>query len=249
MNHDYLDINRADWNAYAAEYQSRALEALERAPDAWGVWRIPESELNILGDVRGKSVLEFGCGAAQWSIALAKRGAHPVGIDLSQAQLRYASTLQSKHRLSFPLIECSATSVPLPNASFDVVFCDHGAMTFADPYHTVPEAARLLKPGGLLAFCLSSPLREICYDKSSEKVGRTLRSSYFELHRSEEDGSVTFCLGYGAWIALFRSHGFAVERLEELRPPQSTETVYGSYVPYDWARDYPGEIIWVARKL
>ena len=40
---------------------------------AWGTSQIPESELRILGDVAGKDILEFGCGAAQWSIALAQR--------------------------------------------------------------------------------------------------------------------------------------------------------------------------------
>ena len=57
---------------------------------AWGVWQVPESELQVLGDVRDKDVLELGCGAAQWSIALARVGARPVGIDLSERQLDHA---------------------------------------------------------------------------------------------------------------------------------------------------------------
>ena len=46
------------------------------------MWQLPESELRVLGDVSGRDVLEFGCGAAQWSIALAAQGAR-VGDDLS----------------------------------------------------------------------------------------------------------------------------------------------------------------------
>ena len=42
------------------------------APLAWGAWRRPESELQVLGDVTGRDVLELGCGAAQWSAALAR---------------------------------------------------------------------------------------------------------------------------------------------------------------------------------
>jgi len=42
--------------------------------------------------------------------------------------------------------------------SFDIVFCDHGAMTFADRHRTVPQAARVLRPGGLFAFNVGSIL-------------------------------------------------------------------------------------------
>ena len=60
---------------------------------AWGVWQIPEAELHVLGDVDGRDILELGCGAAQWSIALAQAGARPVGLDLSDRQLEHARRL------------------------------------------------------------------------------------------------------------------------------------------------------------
>ncbi|MGI9184330.1 MAG: RNA polymerase sigma factor [Solirubrobacteraceae bacterium] len=61
----------------AAEVFAAVMLAAGRyRPDAWGVWQRPESELNVLGDVAGRDVLELGCGAAQWSIALRERG-HP----------------------------------------------------------------------------------------------------------------------------------------------------------------------------
>src|SRR6202011_4439836 len=111
----------------------------------------------VLGEVRGKDVLELGCGAAQWSIALALLGARCVGLDNSERQLAHARRLMSEAGVTFPLVHASAEDVPLPAASFDVVFCDHGAMSFADPERTVPEAARLLRPGGLFAFNAESP--------------------------------------------------------------------------------------------
>ncbi|HTD37568.1 MAG TPA: class I SAM-dependent methyltransferase, partial [Candidatus Limnocylindrales bacterium] len=97
------------------------------------MWSIPESELNVLGDVRGKDVLELGCGAAQWSIALAGLGARCVGLDNSARQLEHARRAMAAAGVDFPLVHASVENVPLPDASFDVVFCDHGAMTFADP--------------------------------------------------------------------------------------------------------------------
>jgi ubiquinone/menaquinone biosynthesis C-methylase UbiE len=107
--------------------------------------------------VVGKDVLELGCGAARWSIALAQQGARPVGLDFSSQQLQYADRLMREAGVDFPLIEASAEQVPLPAASFDIVFCDWGAMTFCDPYRTVPEVACLLRPRGLFAFSSSTP--------------------------------------------------------------------------------------------
>ena len=247
-NKDYAAANRAHWEAQSDEYQRRHGAALAAHPLAWGVWRIPEARLRILGDVAGKDILEFGCGAAQWSIALAKLGARPVGLDQSARQLEHARRLMREGGVDFPLIETSATAVPLPDAGFDIVFCDHGATSFADPYEAIPEATRLLRPGGLLAFCLSSPLLEICYNDASERVTTTLEKPYFDLHRIEDGGQIAFQLPYGAWIRLFRENGLLVERLEELRPDEGAETTYTGYVDIEWARRWPAEILWSVRK-
>jgi ubiquinone/menaquinone biosynthesis C-methylase UbiE len=151
------------WEATSDSYEQQHAAALS-ADDAmaWGLWRIPEAELHVLGDVKGKDVLELGCGAARWSIALAQRGARPVGLDLSPRQLAHARRLMAAARVAFPLVEASAEAVPLPTASFDIVFCDWGAMTFCDPARTVPEAARLLlvTPYGRNSYGLSQALRQ-----------------------------------------------------------------------------------------
>ncbi len=83
--------NQASWDAYSDEYQSlHGGQLANHDGYAWGMFQVPEEELHILGDVAGKDILEFGCGAAQWSIALAKRGGRVVGIDLSERQLEHA---------------------------------------------------------------------------------------------------------------------------------------------------------------
>lgn len=156
--------NRDSWNADSATYQQdHGAQLAVSGGAAWGVWQFPESELRILGDVEGKDVLEYGCGAAQWSIALAKLGARPVGLDISERQLEHARRLMADAGVDFPLIHASATDVPLPDASFDIVFCDHGATSFGDPYRTVPEAARLLRRDGLFAFSHGSPILDLCW--------------------------------------------------------------------------------------
>ncbi len=193
---------------------------------AWGVWSIPECDLQILGDVAGKDVMEFGCGGAQWSIALTKLGARCVGLDNSERQLEHARANQRGVGVEFPLVHGSAENVPLPDGSFDIIFCDHGAMSFVDPARTVPEAARLLRSGGILAFSAETPLHFICWDDDADAVGTTLKHNYFEERSAYDGSSVCFSLPYGEWIALFRANGFEIESLVELRPPEGATTTY-----------------------
>jgi SAM-dependent methyltransferase len=191
--------NRASWDAYSDEYQSlHGPQLATHDGYAWGMFQIPEEELQVLGDVAGKDVLEFGCGAAQWSIALAKRDARVTGIDLSERQLEHARENVAAAGVDVRLVHASAESVPLPDASFDIVFCDHGAMTFADPYRTVPEAARLVRPGGLFAFSHGSAIADLVWPEGEEHMGDHLVVDYFGLRRLEDDGDVTFQLPYAA---------------------------------------------------
>ncbi len=246
---DHEAQNRASWNADSDDYQARHGEQLAASTGlAWGVMQIPEAELHVLGDVVGKDILELGCGAAQWSIALARLGARPVGIDLSERQLEHARRLMAEAGLDFPLIHGSAEHVPLPDASFDIVFCDHGAMTFADPYRTVPEAARLLRSGGLFAFSHHTPIELIAWPLDSDKVGDRLVVDYFGMHRLDDGETSTFQLPYGEWIRLFRANGLVVEELIEPRPADGATSSYRTDEELAWARRWPAEEIWRVRK-
>jgi len=241
--------NQASWDAYSDEYQRlHGGQLANHDGYAWGMFQVPEEELHILGDVADKDILEFGCGAAQWSIALAKRGGRVVGIDLSERQLEHARRLVDAAGVEVELVHASAESVPLPDASFDIVFCDHGAMTFADPYRTVPEAARLLRSGGLFAFSHGSAIADLVWPVGEEHMGDRLLVDYFDLRTIEDDGEVTFNLPYGTWIALFRSNGFIVEDLIEPRPPEGAVSSYRDPEDVAWARRWPAESIWRLRK-
>jgi SAM-dependent methyltransferase len=239
--------NRAYWDEQSDAYQELHREHIGRPQPRWGMWQIPEAELQILGDVAGKDVLEYGCGAAQWSLLLAQQGARPFGMDNSARQLEHARERLAEAGVEFPLVHASAGEAPFDDASFDVVFCDHGAMTFADPHATVPEVSRLLRPGGLFAFSHSTPLSMICWNAHDE-LAPALQEPYFGLHRVESDGAVEFSLPQGEWIRLFRRHGFAVDRLVEVRPPPDAQTTYRTEAETDWARKWPMEQIWRLRK-
>lgn len=241
--------NRALWEATSDDYERRHAGDLDGDKAmTWGLWRIPEAELGVLGEVAGKDVLELGCGAARWSIALARRGARPVGLDLSPRQLAHARRLMREAGVAFPLVEASAEAVPLPDASFDLVFCDWGAMTFCDPYRTVPEAARLLRPGGLLAFATASPISLLCRDRTTDQLTERLVNDYFGMRRFDWPDGTDFQLPFGEWLRLFRAHGFVVEDLIETRPPPGTKSSYRDAAETEWARRWPMENIWRARK-
>jgi SAM-dependent methyltransferase len=139
--------------------------------------------------------------------------------------------------------------VPLPDENFDIVFCDYGGMTFADPYATVPEVARLLRPGGLLAFCGSTPIVQMCYPDDSDNPGDRLLMDYFGMWSLPFDGYTDFMLPYGAWIRLFRAHGFEIDDLIELRPGPDATSTFRDDNDREWYRRWPGEQIWKVRRL
>ncbi len=242
--------NRAFWDADADNYQAAHGDELAVAANAWGVWRMPESELGVLGDVAGRDVLELGCGAAQWSVSLVEQGARAVGLDLSGSQLAHARQHAARRRVGLPLVQASGVAVPFADGSFDVVFADHGAFSFCPPEMTVAEAARLLRPGGLLAFCASTPLVYLTWDESTGRQGECLRRSYFDLGRIRfDEGTTDHVVPTGEWVRLFHDHGLVVEDLIELQAPEDATTTFVDYVPAAWARRWPAEQIWKVRRL
>ncbi len=246
---EHAVANRESWNADSDTYQADHGPQLAASGGlGWGVWQIPESSLDVLGEVKDRDILELGCGAAQWSIALAQRGARPVALDLSEKQLAHARRLMDEAGVDFPLLHASGEAVPLPDESFDIVFCDYGAMTFGDPYATVPEAARLLRPEGLLAFCGATPIIQMCYPDDSDHPGDRLLRDYFNMWALPYEGYTDFMLPYGAWIRLFRAHCLEIEDLIELRPGPDATSTYRDDVDREWYRRWAGEQIWKVRK-
>jgi SAM-dependent methyltransferase len=246
---DHERRNREFWDADADDYQAEHAPRLDTP--TWGVWEIPESELRLLGDVRGLDVLEYGCGDARWSVLLTAEGARVVGLDQSRGQLRHARALVAATDRAVALVCASGEAAPFVDGSFDLVFCDHGAMSFCDPDHSVAEAARLLRAGGRLVFSQTTPWPYLTWNFKRERVGRRLRRSYFGIRRFDDgagEGTVDFQLTYGDWIRCFRRNGFVVDDLVELQAPKHART---TFVEFDaaWARRWPAEHVWVVHKV
>jgi SAM-dependent methyltransferase len=238
------------WTQANAEYTDRNATTNWALDDiSWGIWGIDESELNVLGDVDGLDVVELGCGTAYFSAWLAKRGARPVGVDVTPAQLATARRLMSETGIEFPLVEADAAETGLPGESADLVVSEYGASIWVDPYRWVPEAARLLRPGGRLAFLRNSTLVILCSDDEVPAKEHLVHPQFGMLRFEFPEGGVEFHLPHGKWIDLLRANDFEIERLIEIQaPPDAVTHDHYSYVTADWARRWPCEEIWVANK-
>lgn len=246
---DYLHANQAEWTAKAGAYADAAPEQWASQP-TWGIWDVPDSEVGLVNDVVGRDVLEVGCGTAYVSSWFARAGARPVALDPTWAQLKTARQQQAATRLAFPLVAGIGEQLPFADASFDLVLSEYGSAIWSDPYRWIPEAARVLRPGGDLAFLCNSTLLIMCAD-DDETVPATarLRRAQRGLHRVEwpHTDAVEFHLSHGDWIRLLRTNGLEVLELRELYPPESATASHG-YVDADWASRWPSEELWRARK-
>jgi SAM-dependent methyltransferase len=252
---EHVALNRAKWDTYADDYVGPGERnwALRPGEESWGIFGVPEADLHLLpDDLEGLDAIELGCGTAYISAWLTRRGARVVGIDNSPRQLETATRLQHEHGLDFPLLLGNAEKVPYPDASFDFAISEYGAALWADPYAWVPEAARLLRPGGrlvtlsngLLAF-LTVP--DIETDGPADEI---LKRPMFGMHRTvwpDIPDAVEFHLAHGDWIRLFRASGFEVEDLVEIRPPADATTSY-PWMDLAWARKWACEEAWKVRR-
>jgi SAM-dependent methyltransferase len=250
---DHVLRNRAAWDQWADWYAKPGARNWARGEPSWGIWSVEESQVGMLPpDLAGRDAIELGCGTGYVSAWLARRGARPVGLDNSAAQLATARELQERHDLRFPLVHASAERPPFGDAAFDLAISEYGASIWCDPYAWIPQAARLLRPGGQLIFLVNSVLLTLAMpDEDGVPATDRLLRPFFGMHRFEwpdEDDSVEFHLGHGDMIRLLRRCGFEIEDLIEIRPPEGATTEW-PLATVEWARQWPTEEVWKARKV
>ena len=246
---EYAVRNRASWTRSNEEYtHEHGLRMWQQEEITWGLWEIPEPELNVLPEVEGKDLIELGCGTAYFSAWLARRGVRPVGVDITPAQLETARQLQRETGLEFPLLEANAEEVPLPDGSFDLALSEYGASIWCDPYKWIPEAARLLRPGGELLFLRNSTISMLC--AALDGWHETLQRPQRGLHRLDwvDEDTTEFQLGHGDLFRLLRQSGFDVLDLVELYAPEDAKDASYYHSDAAWAKKWPWEEIWRARK-
>ena len=252
---EHAALNRASWDEAAKDMVANGELSWAMAPgeEKWGIFGVPESELHLLpDDLEGLDAIELGCGTGYVSAWLARRGARPVGIDNSPRQLETAARLQREHGMDFPLLLGNAERVPYPDASFDYAVSEYGAALWADPDAWIPEAARLLRPGGRLMFLTNHLLAYLTVEavEADGPADERLKRPMFGMHRTvwpDEPGSVEFHISHGDWIRLLRANDFEIENLVEIQAPEDATTTY-EWMSVEWARQWPCEEAWLARK-
>ena len=215
--------NRAAWDRFAEEFVEPGRKAWASDEPTWGTWGVPEGEVDMLADVDGLDAIELGCGTGYVSAWLARRGARPVGLDNSPVQLANARGFQAEFDLRFALIHGDAERTPFPDESFDYAISEYGAAIWCDPFAWIPEAARILRPGGRLAFLGNSYLCAICSPFEDAPVDERLHRDHFGLHRFdwEDDQSTEFHIPHGESIRLLRSNGFEIRTSSSSRRPRT----------------------------
>lgn len=251
MPGDHVVENRRYWNEGADEWVAGG-ERLWASEPSWGQWgKVEESELRLLpADMAGLDAIELGCGTGYVSAWMWRRGAHVVGLDVSENQLATARRLAAEHGAPIEFIQADAEAVPLPDASFDFAISEYGAALWCEPRAWLAEAHRLLRPGGRLVFLTSTPLVAVCSPlNGSFPIGNELVRPYFGMYRLDwtdveiEPGGVEFVPTIGEWFRVFAATGFAIDDYVEIQaPPDASGAPF--VVDAAWAQAWPSEHVW-----
>lgn len=124
-------------------------------------------------------------------------------------------------------------------------------MGWGHPDHTVPEVARVRRPGGVLVFCVTAPLFDLCWGHRAGGPTERLQKNYAAFRVTEEaDRAASFLLSRADWVRRFRDHGLAVERLVEPRPGPGEASEASEFWPQatEWVRRWPPVLIWKVRR-
>src|SRR2546429_3977760 len=247
-NRDVGTVSNANYTAASAS-DSWAQEEI-----TWGRWHTPESQIKVLPSLRGLDVIELGCGTAYFGAWLKRHGAKSVlGVDITPAQLDTAREMNEKFGLGLEFLKANAEAVPLPDASFDMAFSEYGASLWCDPDRWIPEAARLLRAGGEVVFMRSTDLEMVC-SSDTERIGTKLVRPLNGMHRldwtdDEVGASTEFHVRHSELFQILRRAGFDVLDFRELYAPEgAVDHPYYQYVSAEWARQWPSEEIWRAKK-
>jgi SAM-dependent methyltransferase len=244
--------NRAGWDAIAKAYQEERYGDRDAGRLKWS-WGLFEDELHVLpDDVRGQRAIVLGCGGGQDVVALERMGARAAGIDLSGEQIAYARKYAARHGAeNASFVEGTYEDLSrFDDASFDLAVSIHALAYASDLERAFAEAARVLRPGGVLAIAVPHPLNQVFGDEPPYFAARSYWDERVDWTWEFENGA-SGRLGeqtptVSRWFELFTSNGFTVERL--LEPYQGDVSDEGARLETERMKLIPWVLIFVARK-
>ncbi|HTR69116.1 MAG TPA: class I SAM-dependent methyltransferase [Mycobacteriales bacterium] len=248
-----LRASRQWWDASAADYQGEHGAFLGDRDFMWCPEGLREADAHLLGEVRGRRVLEVGAGAAQCSRWLADAGAHPVALDVSAAQLRFAHDLATRTGVRVPLVMADAQRLPFANESFDLACSAFGAVPFvADSAAVMREVSRVLRSGARWVFAVTHPIRW-CFADDPGPDGLVARTSYFDRRpyvEQDEHGSATYVEHHrtlGDRVREIVDAGLVIDAVVEPEWPADHDRLWGQWSPLR-GRIIPGTAIFVTHR-
>ncbi|WIX75184.1 class I SAM-dependent methyltransferase [Amycolatopsis carbonis] len=245
--------NLAWWDADADDYQATHGEFLGDTDFVWCPEGVREEDVRLLGDVRGRRVLEVGCGQAACSRWLSSAGAEAVATDLSGGMLRHAREGNERTGVAVPLVQANAEYLPFASGSFDAACSAFGALPFVPSLATVfAEVHRLLRPGSPWVFSVTHPMRWIFPDDPGP-LGLTVAQPYFDRTpyvEVDDDGEATYVEYHrtlGDYVRALAAGGFALEDLLEPEWPEGHTRTWGQWSPLR-GKLFPGTAIFRTRR-
>lgn len=197
----------------------------------------------LLGDVRGKAILDAGCGQGYLSRRLAQRGAVLTGVEFAQPWYAYAAQKEQEEPLGITYLHEDLARVQLESATFDYVIANMVFMDIPDYLPALRNCITALKPGGGLLFSLLHP----CFEESGrewQKKGYVEVRDYFGTYQVPQTYGYFFHRPLSTYLNDLIREGCTLQTIVE---PQLDERIAREHQAERYAR-VPGYIVIYATK-
>lgn len=240
-----------EWWDSASEYYQKEISADKMTDVQYGPFASSEKKLRLLGKVKGKKVLELGCGGGQVSIALAKKGAVCTGIDISSKQMGFARNNAKKEGVNVEFIELPFSKInKLKPRKFDIVISVMALQYCTDLNALLRNVRDLLVKDGLFVFSIDHPFY-LLMDPKDMKIKEGYFDSSLKIKKEKwPDRSIHYFAYYERKISdivnSIIESGLKLERVIE--PFDKQDKIWGTGYRRALVNKIPPTIIFKCRK-